>query len=227
MLTYYNEVFNSYKNPMQKKIVIVIIAAVGGVVLLGGSSYVIYKEATDPDWSIVESIINFGKEVKDEPKGCCPPHDGLLTKTECDQSGGFEWREEECPGFAVKLIGESDSDLSGGGEGYTKYIFDMYNCEDSIYSNWKGHWSFYWIWTTSDGEKVPWETVHHELDVNISPEGKGSFDIYWEGIHVRTVLFSTDGFDMSFEVEQKNLDPASDTKEIIRGAGRCVKQTKS
>lgn len=202
---------------------VLIAAGVIAVAVIGGGAVFLYtREAGDGDWNIVETISDFAKGVKNEPKGCCPPHDGQLTKTECDQSGGFSWSEEECPGFAVELTADSTTDLSGGGTGYAKYNFDIYTCSDSVYSEWKGHWDAYWTWTTEDGGQVNDSRTNQEFRVTISPEGVGTYQMFWDEIGARTITFRTDGLNMTFDVEHKNLNPASDTKDIIRGAGRCV-----
>jgi len=200
---------------------VLIAAGVIAVVALGGAAVYVVGVTVDEDWSVYESIVDFAKGVKNEPKGCCPPHDGLLTKTECDQSGGFNWQEGECPGFAVKLTADSTSELSGGGTGYTKYVFDMYTCSDSVYSDWKGHWDFYWTWYPEEGAEVNESFTNREFSVTISPSGIGTVQLPpAEG--GRTATFKTDVSSMSVDVSQQNLEPATGSQSIIKGAGRCL-----
>lgn len=201
---------------------LLIAAGVISVIALGGAAVYIVGETVDEDWSVYESLRDFAKGVKNEPKGCCPPHDGQLTKTECDQSGGFNWQEGECPGYAVKLTADSTSELSGGGTGYAKYVFDMYTCSDSVYGDWKGYWDFYWTWNPADGGEVHESDTDNEFSLTISSAGIGNVQLLSTDQGTRTVTFKTDGSNMSVDVNHKDLEPATDFQSIIKGAGRCV-----
>lgn len=152
-------------------------------------------------------------------KGCCLPHDGQYTETECDSIGG-EWKEE-CSGFTVVIRGSSHSDLQNGGAGDAAFVFNLHSCGKDVYSTWDGVWNFDWLWTTPDGNKAPGSMLNQPVSFVMSKEGKGTYTLAAGMGNETMALFETDSQQMNFRVEWGQLAPVYGVGKINKGSGLC------